>query len=250
MSSILYFKDCPVALNGLTLFASKASISEKSDLQRRDDLGMSQTDGIRSRPAGSMTVSYYVDDVVDPQIRNMTGLVPITGVVGDVGFVSGFLTNYSISAQPSQLVQADVTIGFFTNLSHDIDIGDDPEAGIIFAHGGRSVASGLSFNTGLFSFQLDISQSISPYFKIGTNETCGFDRTDGSIKCSLKGSGLNDVLPSGFCDSGSGILLKLRTVCNDDLGDIEVQGMRITDAKMSVDSAEEIVGELNLVKFF
>lgn len=248
--STITFRDSAVVINGVAMLASQASISESLSYERRDELGGENVRTVPSqRPAGSFSMSYYLPDS-DGVIRGLTGYSPVTGKIGDYGFSSGFMTKYSISVEPNSPIQANLSIDFYSAINRGMTSGNAPMGGSNLAHGGGSIASGVSFNTGLFSFDYEISQSFTPYLLLGNTGLMSVERTNGSISCSLEGSGLADAVAEDFCDDGTGISLNLKTLCGDSIGTIQESGMRITSCDLSIDNVDDVIGKVSLIKYF
>ena len=247
----MIFKDSPVSINGTTIFANEASLAEGSNSERKDELGSETIRTISaSRPRGSFTANYYITDD-DNAIRNLTGIIPVSAQIGEYGFSSGILTNYTISAKPNSLIMANLNIQFFSVINRNMTTPDIPDENARFVHGGKSIIQALSYNTGLYEFKLEFSQSVQPYFKLGSNEIIGFDFVNGQIKCDIKGSGLLDAISAdSFCPDEQTISLSLRTLCNDVVGTINYGGLQINDAKLNLDSSNDAVGDVSLIKFF
>ena len=248
--STITFKNAPVVINGVTKLASEASISENLSYERKDELGAEIVRTVpNERTAGSFSMSYYLSDS-DSAIRGLTGYSPVTGKIGDYGFISGFMTRYSISVDPNEPIQANLSVDFYSAINRSMATGTSPSGGLDLAHGGGSIASGVSFNTGLFSFDYEISQTFTPYLQLGNTGLMSVERTNGSISCSLKGSGLADAVADDFCDSGTGISLNLKTLCGTSIGTIQESGMKLADCKISIDNASDVIGEVSLIKYF
>lgn len=249
--SDITFQNAPIWINGVTKLASQASISEKTTFERREELGLQSVKTVpTSRPLGSFSATYYLSDD-DSDIRGLTGINFISGAVGGYGFYSGLMTTYSINVEPNAVIQASLAIDFYSKINREMATGASPTGGLDIAHGGASIPSGLSFNTGMHSFSYEISQAFTPFFQIGSvTGLISAERTDGSITCSLNGSGLADALDSNFCGSGSGVNLSLRTVCGDEIGTISETGMQIADCRLSLSAENEAVGTINLIKYF
>lgn len=249
MSNIT-FKDSPVTINGVTKLASEASISENLGYERKDELGAEVVRTVpNSRIQGSFSMTYYLSDS-DSEIRGLTGYSPITGTIGDYGFYSGFMTRYSISVEPNNPIQASFSANFYSPINRAMTTGLRPSGNLDLAHGGASIASGISFNTGLFSFNYEISQDFTPYWELGGTGLISVERTNGSITCNLQGSGLADAVADDFCDLGTGISLTLKGLCGDSIGTISESGMRLTDAQISINNDSDVVGNVSLIKYF
>lgn len=112
------FKNCKVSLNGQDILANSASISESSsneaiyDVEHRHGQGYSATWGI----GGNFRVSYYLTgiDFVTGFITGDNSLV--SGNFGGIHFKSGYLSSYSLEAQPNRPPTVTAEFQFFDDL--------------------------------------------------------------------------------------------------------------------------------------
>ena len=112
---IYNYKNANILLNGRGIFADRILISERSE--NDPDYLMGQRHSFDYAPAngigGTLNVSYYLtgQDFLKDFTTNETG--QISGNFGGLYFRSGYLTNYSFSAQPNRPVLINASIDFF-----------------------------------------------------------------------------------------------------------------------------------------
>lgn len=121
------------------------------------------------------------------------------------------------------------------------------------AHGAFSTvetgSQALLFNTNLLSLDLSFSQSVTPYFGVGGTNIIGLEYGGGQISCSIDGTGIQRMVDFE-CDSGTNLVLTLKNLCNTELEDIRVSGFKITSSSISLNESEDVVGKLEMVRYF
>jgi hypothetical protein len=243
------FKDCPISINGVTKHATSASIAESMEMEAVRSLGVSSSAGNwpSNKPRGTFSASYLMTDS-DLAVRNLTGVVPVSGNVGGLSFVSGFLSSYSVGAEPNSLVEASVSFDFFQKIE-ELGAFPSPPSGVDYAHGSESYPSSVFFNDNLFRFEYNISQSVTPYFYLGENSICAADLENGSVTVTLEGSGLGGSIEYP-CPSTTSVGLSLRDICGNSIGEIQESGLKIRDSELSVTNDDGLVGKITLEKAY
>ena len=259
------FKNTPVWLNGATIHADTASISESVGFEPIPTLG-SQNKKLwaSTKPEGEMSFTFLVTNA-DDGIRSLTGCVPVSGSVGGYGFVSGFLTSYSINGEADSLLRGSASFSFFQAIEEISGQNDLTEEE--YAHGLNTLISTnhvrtvelteefsytvetMFFNDNFYSFDYSISQSITPYFLLGESEISSATLTDGSVSISLEGSGLGGAI-SYPCSDYSTVSIGLKDVCENKLGAIVESGMQVEDSSLALSSDKGLEGSISLRRAF
>lgn len=238
------FKNSPVYVGTDFVFAKTATISERAEFARVDELGYSSVRTIlSSRPRGDVSIDGYLTDSA-LGIIELTGISPFQVRIGPLE-CTGYLEDFSIKIAPLTLVECSMKAVFFSEMSRNASI--TPAATLDaedISHGAFSTAN----INNLVSINLSFSQSVTPYFAIGTNTIIGMDFNGGQIKCDIDGTGLQKVLDLD-CDSSSDLVLNLKNVCNTELGDLTVEGLKVTESSLTI-QADDVVGKMSLIRYF
>lgn len=247
------FKDSTCYINDICVAATSADISENISYSRVDDLGYANTAQVQSsHPQGQFSINGYVDTNT-LRLKDLTGFKPITGRVGYLGFTGGFLSSFSISSEPMALMTFSMTSDFFSKMRKDMAELTQTFSGQRFAHSALSTVetgnASLVLNHRMFSVSIELSQETTPKFKIGSNEVLGYDFGGGSIKVSLQGSGLQHAVQEQ-CENSVNFVLNLQNLCNEDVGEIRIEGLKVSDSSVSVDGNDGVNGKVDLVGYF
>jgi len=255
--SMVSFKNVPFKLGDFTLHATQASVSESAGFQRVEALGYSSVSTVASeRVNGEFSAEFYLPNNVAAGLTGkMGGLNKLNGQLGSyMGFVDGYLTEFSFSIEPYSLVSASVKGVFFSaakraGFTPILDPGAIGNASNIFAHGARSYITGDSNFTlaSPISATLSFTQSVSPSYQIGTDVLLGVRYEGGEIKASVEGRGLQEAVD--LCGTQKADL-KLRPLCEStDLASFTIANMKITNSTLTVDTSNDLVGSIELTKF-
>lgn len=250
------FLNSSFVINGTKFCAYQANFTESSNFQRVDELGYSSVRTVSSsRPNGNFSVDFYLDEK-SIAFTNLTGLVPFTGGVSGIGFNTGFMSEFSISAEPLSVIKASIKGSFFERLNRDIiPFSADHDSIDGISHGAASSVgvdigdTSIYSNQNLFSINLSFTQNISPRYKAGSIDLLGYDYEGGEIKCTLNGTGLQRAVDF-LCQDETNIVLNLKNVCNTSLGDIEVKGLKVVNSSVTINEEEDVVGSLELIRYF
>lgn len=246
------FKNIPVIIDGHTIYATSASIQESYPVTSAKSLG-TQGGGFTGffasdRKRGSVSLSYYLQES-DQDIRDLTGIHLINGSVGPIAFDSGVLTNYSLQAQPFQLIEVNADFEFFNGISEGNFAGTYSADDFSLMNGKMtSGVDGVGFNNKLLSYNLSISQSIEPTYVAGNQFPSGYSRTDGKISVQISSTGIaNDF--SWPCQDNIDTSISLGSTCGDSFV-ISFSGMAAESVSYNTQVGDNMISNVSLVKFF
>lgn len=179
---MINFNDCDVIIKGTGLFAESASISQSNSLSRVDFMGYKNSELIPNggvstdiqisyRPvASSETVFSTISE-----LKNFaSGLSPIPVEIAGLE-CSGYITNFTLSANPNQVANASVSLicyhpieGSISEKRGTVYYENDP---MKFIHGWSTIIN--YNNTGFastYAFDYSISFNYSPMYCLGERE--------------------------------------------------------------------------------
>ena len=253
MSSIS-FKNVPVVIGGIHLYASQASIEENLSYDKVESLGRSTVATVESsRPNGTFSADFYLHSSLVTSFLAFQGLVPIAGSIGPLTFASGYMTEFSINIEPLSLVKASVKGVFFSKFggrdgSWTSEGVFDKAPSTDFAHGANSY--NIDAGREDISVNFVLSQSFTPHYAVGTEAIIGVEYNGGDIKVSIKGRSLQDGV--GVCAvEDSAVELQLAPYCvgNPIAGTAKIEGFKITSSSISVSAGGDLEGSMELIKY-
>lgn len=177
---MIEFVNCDVILNGTGLVANSATISENNSLKPSYGIGFNRSDYVVDGPKTcEVQVSYILNPLSETNIKILDDLKKYPPVVNPVNIeiaglrMSGYLTNFSISLDPNDKINANASYSCY----HDIVGNISEKRGTIyyesnpinFAHGWSSVVSYNNSNLAkTYSLNYDCSLEYKPYYSIGS----------------------------------------------------------------------------------
>lgn len=243
------FENTTVYLNTTCLPAITATLNESIGITRIDDLGRHSVGcWSNSRPEGSFSASLVLHEGIISFINDCTGIKLISGCIGTNSFSKGFLNEFKISIDPDSNVESDISIDFYSKIGQTTAL---PFTGNAFElpHGGASYAETGLFTPKLSSLEYSITQKVAPSWGFGGYDLLTAKRTDGQIKISLNGTGLQHVVHEN-CDDLINFSLNLNSLCNIDIGTINVSGMKVESSNLTLNLNDDLVGSIELIKYF
>lgn len=247
------FKNQPFVVNGVQVDAYSVTMEESISYQRIDELGYSSVGTFEdSRPNGSFSAGCYLNSRNFSLLNNYTGLKSFTGTVGTIGFKTGYMTEYSISASPTSIIESSFNGIFFEKIDKSLyNIITDEVTNSRYAHGAESLVDGsaLAYNQSLLSLELSFSQNVTPFYKIGTNEIIGLEFNGGEIQCSIRGTGIQIAVDLN-CNQENNIILNMKNLCKQNIGNIEIDGLKVTRSSIEVNKEQNLIGSVDLIRYF
>jgi hypothetical protein len=246
----MIFKNTTVSLNGKILPASTASLSQSTDLTKIEELGRHAVYSSNGqRPQGKFSSSYYLTKLpIDAS--GIAGVIQVSGSVGPYSFTKGFLSEYSFSIEPERLIMANISVDFYSDISSGTQRAyNAADFENTFSHGGKSTITSSEFQSSPLSVDYSLSQKIEPTFGLGGNDIINAKQTDGRISITIKGTGLQKAIYEN-CDNTIGISLNLSDLCSNIVGTINEVGLKVVSSSLSLNKDEDLVGSIELVKFF
>ena len=168
------YKNCPVIISGVNIFASNVSIEIQSSndsnylVDRRFSYDYHATDNVVS----TISVSYYLTgkDELKTFINNERIALP--GNIGGLVFSSGYLSSYSINAAPNQPALAEIQIVVFDKIyglfSPSTEVPKDTP---VLNFSDVSIdGSGVGNKDNIISASYSFRNDIKPYYSISTGE--------------------------------------------------------------------------------
>jgi len=248
---MISFKNTPFKINGTQIYATQASLSEKVDYARVEGLGYTDVGLAQSsRPEGEFSAEFYIREGEADFFMTKTGLVQLNGAIGGVTFETGYMEEFSLSIEPLSLIKANVKGRFFGPLTwgnpevtpNDSEIEPDSD----FAHGAKST---IANHADAISLSYSVSQSVEPSYVIGSTEIIGFKYRGGQITVGLGGTGLQTAVDYD-CESGEpNVTINLNSICGGELDVISNMGFKVTNSSISVSASEDLVGNMELIKY-
>lgn len=248
------FKNTPFKLNGVTIYATTANLTENVGYQRIDELGYSSVGTSQNtRVDGSFSADFYLQSGTFSELLQYTGLTRITGGIGKVEFTNGYMNELSISVEPLSLVKASIRGIFFGGLDwNEKSISDAQENLSItpnedFVHGSRTT---IINHSDALSASYSVSQNISPYYALGSTGLLGYKYDGGEIKVSIQGTGIQEAVDRECSENSPNITINFNPLCGSAFGsEINTSGLKVTSSSISVNADEELVGNMELQKY-
>lgn len=213
----MQFKNVQVTVNGRNIMASDVSISEQNSVEPIYLLGYRHTTlySPTSPLNNQIQINYYVEPENEPnhtlvnQLRNSnTSSFPVRVVVGGITG-SAYLSSYSLSVEPNELVTASVTYNVYTSFSGQFT--NQPSATSYNAGRGSGIAhSWLVYpkmlnNTltgSIVSLNYSFSPNFQPIYKIGNPNPVEVKFVNANEEFSITSEYDNRILYSGEIFTG------------------------------------------------
>lgn len=177
---MIEFVNCDVIINGTGLVANSATISEQNSLKPAYGIGFNRHGYVVDGPKTcEIQINYILNPLSETNVKIIRDLKSNPPILNPVNIevaglrVSGYLTNFSISLDPNDKVNASASYTSF----HDI-VGDISEKRgtvyyesnpINFAHGWSSVVGYNSSSLSkTYSLSYECSLEYKPYYSIGS----------------------------------------------------------------------------------
>ena len=168
------YKNCPVIISGVNIFASNVSIEIQSSndsnylVDRRFSYDYHATDNVVS----TISVSYYLTgkDELKTFINNERIALP--GNIGGLVFSSGYLSSYSINAAPNQPASAEIQIVVFDKIYGSFTPSTEvPKDTPVLNFSDVSIdGSGVGNEDNIISVSYSFRNDVKPYYSISTGE--------------------------------------------------------------------------------
>jgi len=248
---MISFKDISLKIGEKKFFSDQANISTNVASERIDFLAYENVSTIQiPKINGEISSSLFLNSELLDTIINLTGLNSTGFNIGGIGINnSGFLTNFSFTLEPMTLTTSDIQINFYKDLDQKNIIQENEDEDVdfknLFAHGKNSSFSGIGNN--LTSAQFSIQQNFRPLYRIGEKSAYAVDFEGGEINCNINGFGLQDFIE--YCEESKNINFTLRSMCDSGIKDIKISGMKIISSNINIDSSNNLIGEVSLIKY-
>ena len=221
-------KNANITINGSGIFANQASISSNASIGPVHRIGSSATEQYSTKEAvrGELSLNYYVTGV-DPLKSYIGGLnsssLPLDSLSGNfngVYFNSGYLSSYSFSVQPYQVMNISANLVFFEDVKGTFSASsnslDDHDI-LKFTDFSFSETGVINGNQ-LLQASYNYSTSHTPYYSVqATGETAtvhsvkssepavSMDLTTNDYSFNLPSSGLRGKATLDFSDSAGNL---------------------------------------------
>lgn len=158
--------------------------------------------------------SLSIDQVLKFSTINQTEPTMLSGRIGKTRFSDAILTSFSVDASAQGIISCSLSLAYFDPASGLDSGGNESEdqlgsATLEYGHGSESTADAgeLSLNDNLFSFKLDLSESITPIKKMGTVTPTMLLKGGGEVTMTFVGNNL----PAALCVDADSLCITSKT---------------------------------------
>ena len=159
-----------VKLNDAGVFARSVSLSTSVETEPIFEVGKSVTDNyiIKGGLGSELRLSYFVTGVDPLKTHMVSGSLPVSAYVGGLSLESGYLTNYSFSAEPYGAAEISATLKFFESPGGDFVSAPsslDRDKVLLFSDFEFSEVGVINSHE-LLSLSYDYSREVNPIYSL------------------------------------------------------------------------------------
>lgn len=257
------YKNVPITINGVSLFATNASLDQTQNVQALRGLGKSQVStAVTEAPQGTISADFYItsSDVATTfaSASAVTGTTLFSCTVGGLTVSDCLYTSFNVQADANALINGSITVEYYGSLAGQVS-GASSAGTVEAAHGAKSSATAaVGFNAAAYSFNYELSKEYAVNRVLGTAAVTQADILFNSATETVTLEG--DDLPSGIandptdgdalCPDTYAATLALVSTCNTSYGDVGITAGLASSRNISVGENDVVRGSVTLNQYY
>ena len=256
------YKNVPITINGVSLFATNATLDQTQNVQALRSLGKSEVStAVTEAPQGTISADFYItaSNVVSTfaSAANRTGSTLFDCAVGGITVSDCLYTAFSVQADANALINGSISLDYYGSLAGIVS-GSASAGTVEAAHGAKSTGSNnVGFNAAPYSFNYELSKEYAVNRTLGSAAVTQSDIlfTAATTTVSLEGDDLpRGIAPdptssTGLCPNELNASLALEGTCGTPYGILGITGLATTRS-ISVSENDVVRGSITLNQYY
>jgi hypothetical protein len=252
MSSIINYQNIAVSVAGSALFANSASFSFDAPIEAVRSLGQLNAiaDIVNGPIEGNLNIDYIISSSSHPGKTISEAIIagtysPISVSIGGRTFPSGFLSSYTLSAEPNSIINASLSFNVYGPLTF---------AGMQSSSAGTSttntIAHGANSNVATvanaISFEYSFGVEWEPIYVLNSSLPTAVVFRSAEETLNISGPNIGSTVVQ--CPTPTTATANIGALCGSNLFSITMSDAKIQSSESSVDAGGFVEGNFVLVK--